>query len=43
MGKKLLNAYDWVGLYGISTIVGYLMPHLVYTHTHTHTHIYIYI
>ena len=44
-GRKLF-IFDLVGLFGISTIVGYLMPILfihTHTHTHTHTHIYIYI
>ena len=41
--------FSLVWLYGISTIVGYLMPNRLYTHTHTHTqththtHTYIYI
>ena len=30
-----------VVLYGISSLIGYLIPNPVYTHTHTHTHIYI--
>ena len=36
--------YIWfglVGFYGISTIVGYLMPNPLYTHTHIYTCIYI--
>ena len=33
---------DWlVGFYGISTLVGHLIPNPIYTHTHTHTHTYI--
>ena len=30
----MLNIYDlvWVGFYGISTIVGYLMPNPLYTY-----------
>ena len=30
-------------VYGMSTLVDYLLPNPVYTHTHTHTYIYIYI
>ena len=28
----ILNIYDLVGFYGISTIVGYLMPNPLYTY-----------
>ena len=31
MSLKYLICFGWVGFYGISTIVGYLMPDLVYT------------
>ena len=40
--KKLqLDWFDLVKFYGISIIVGYLMPNPFYTHTHTHIYIYI--
>ena len=41
--------FSLIGFYGISTLVRYLIPNIVFTlththiHTHTHTHIYIYI
>ena len=38
-----LKYTGFVGFYGISTMVGYLLLDLHYTHTHTHTHIHIYI
>ena len=30
--QNLLNRFGWVEFYGISTIVGYLMPNPVYTY-----------
>ena len=36
------NVYS-LGFYGISTLVGYLIPIPVHTHTHIYIYIYIYI